>query len=1061
MTPFTPKLTPPRRRPDTIRRERLLRLLGDALEYDVIVVSAPAGYGKSTLIVDWIGGVNLPVAWLSLDRQDRDPLVLLRDLASAVRTIAPSALERFEGLLQSSGDRTDPEFAVSALGADIQTEIDEFFLLVIDDLNALEDCPLSVGLLDSFIQSTPLNVRVVLLTRSWTMLRSLPRLTAQRRAFTIAVRDMQFTDDEALDFVRRAGVTDEDQQLGVVRRADGWAAALAILAEHHDPNRPSGSGSASEFILADFIDDEVMSRLEPEHIDLLRACAILQSFDVGLVRDLSGHRDSARRLRELERATHLIVRLEDADWYRIHAILREHIIAEMERESADRLLELRRTASALYARKGMRREAVEMALQAGDWAEAVREIHELREDLYQQGEWGTLVDWLDRLPGEILNSEPELAMARARHALKLFDAHNGLMKIEAVQPIHLGAEQRARREVYRSVALRHMGQLTESVEACRLARSIARESLEDSHAIHAEIDLEEGIALGVMGRFPASKERLTAAASGFVAIRDHHRTAEAYDGLGLALGYLGSLPDALQALTAAQRLWRTLGDQRHQVSTMVNMGDIQRMMGELETARDTFNAVVQRSRDLRFVRGEAYGHHNLAIIEHDLGHLAAAASLYAIAIQSAGTFDDPSFVAAATCGLALVYREQDLLSRAKTLLEHGLRTADQGGMLLYRAWFRGALGAIRTDNGDLDEAGRDLHDALADAEASGDPKEQALEHFRLASLALRSRRRTDALAHLRQVAGLIESIGYDTFLWSEARQKLEVVEFAISRRVRQEYFRTLLDRCRRVLPDAPDAQMASPPVSQIRAEAFGIPRVVVAGRQISDLEWRSERSKEMFFFLLQSNRPLRKEQIAVELWPDVAPEHVNSAFHSTLYRLRRAIDKQVVVQSDDGYQVNDSYDIAYDAREFEEHMRAAEGGKAGSNEWSDHLAAALQLYRGPFAEPFESDWVQSVRQRYEDRYLTSLTALAAQAMRKAQYQDVIDLTQLALDIDQLDESAVRYQMFAHARGGHLELAAQTYRRYRDRVRSDRGEEPPSEIQDAYASVLSGAALDAQ
>ncbi|MDA1002566.1 MAG: hypothetical protein O3B31_04330 [Chloroflexi bacterium] len=85
MTPYSPKLTPPRRRSDTIRRERLHLQLNDALEYDVIVVSAPAGYGKSTLLVDWLEDVTLPAAWLSLDRQDGDPRALLRDLASAIQ----------------------------------------------------------------------------------------------------------------------------------------------------------------------------------------------------------------------------------------------------------------------------------------------------------------------------------------------------------------------------------------------------------------------------------------------------------------------------------------------------------------------------------------------------------------------------------------------------------------------------------------------------------------------------------------------------------------------------------------------------------------------------------------------------------------------------------------------------------------------------------------------------------------------------------------------------------------------------------------------------------------
>src|SRR3989304_4598489 len=95
--PFWPKLVPPRRRNDPVRRERLLSMLSTALEYDVTVVSAPAGYGKSTLAVDWGTGAGLPFAGLSLDRQDTDPLALLANLVGAVRQAFPNALD---GLLR-------------------------------------------------------------------------------------------------------------------------------------------------------------------------------------------------------------------------------------------------------------------------------------------------------------------------------------------------------------------------------------------------------------------------------------------------------------------------------------------------------------------------------------------------------------------------------------------------------------------------------------------------------------------------------------------------------------------------------------------------------------------------------------------------------------------------------------------------------------------------------------------------------------------------------------------------------------------------------------------------
>jgi LuxR family maltose regulon positive regulatory protein len=1072
-----PRLSPPRRRQDTIRRTRLHRALSDALESDVIVISAPAGYGKSTLAVDWLAELALPHAWLSLDRQDRDPHALVADLAAAVRTAFPDALDDFaERLEQAAG--SEALALAGELAAAVQAEVDELFLLVIDECDALEGATDAIQVLDELVRAVPLNTRLCLLARNWTLIPSLARLTAQRRAFSLAARDLQFTDEEAVEFLRRAGIEESAEQSGLMRRADGWAAALAILAEHHEPGGPA-AGEASEFILADFIEQEVLSRLPVESVALLEACAVLQSFDVPLAREVSGSADAPRRLRDLERSTHLIVRLQalttadagqamrtprrtEPDWYRTHAILREHLLGRLEREDPERLRNLRRTAAALYARRGMRREAVEMALDAGDWIEAVEEIRELRDELYQRGEWATLAGWLDRLPGEILESDPDLVMTRARQSIKVLDGQGGLIRLDALDEGRLTGEQRVRRELYRSVALRHLNRLPDALEACRRARSIALEALPEGQAMFAEIDLEEAVALAHSGSFAAARRRFAAAAEQFERLGDHHRAAEGHEGLGATLYYEGWLAESMREFTSAQRLWRVLDDQHQQLSTMNNIGNVQHMLGELETARDTFNALVQRSRDRRNRRMEAYGHLGLADVERDLAQLETAASLYALAIEGAQEADDAAALATATFGLAMAYRERGDHSRARTLLEHGLRTAEQAGAVLRQARFRLGLGATLLSEHRFAEAVPVLQEAVQQTAETGARREEAVARLSLAAACYHRRQRSHAAEELERVAALAAALGYDQFLHAEARQMVEVVEYGAARGAAAAYFKGLRERLRPAVAPAPasGAPVQVEAVPRIRAEAFGTPRVFMAGRQVSDLEWRSERSKEMFFFLLHVQRPVRKEQIALELWPELSQQQINSAFHSTLYRLRRALDRQVVVQTDGGYQVNDEFGIEYDAREFEEHMQAAERADRGSSEWVEHLSTAVALYRGPFAEPYESEWADDQRRRYEDRYLSSLTVLAADALKRGDYDEALRLTESVLELDALNETAVSCQMQAHARAGYLDRAARAYRRHHDAVRDELGQEPSRAVQALYQRVLSGAALQA-
>ena len=675
-----PRLAPPRRRSDTIRRPRLHQPLSNALDYDVLLVSAPAGFGKSTLAVDWVDDVGLPVAWLSLDNQDRDPVALIFDLVAAVRVAFPNALHQFAKRLRAGAAPSDAGALVMEFAAAVQNEIDELFVFVMDDFHALDDAQEALEVVDTLIRGVPLSMRIHVLSRSWPTLPSLARMVAQRKGLSLTVEDLLFTDEEAVELLQRSGVRDGESQSALIERADGWAAALAILADHYGTSHAGrGTDATSEFILSDFVEQEVLTRLADPSAQLLRACAVFPSFDVSLAEELSGDPNARSLLRELERTNHLIVRLQDGDWFRMHALLREHVLDRLAREEPERLRALRRSAAALYVRRGMRREAIQISLDAGDWPEAVRELHELREELYQRGERATLADWLDQLPADVIESAPDLLMTRARLSIKAFDGQTGLVRLDLLDDRRLTVEQQARRQLYRSVALRQVGRLPDAIEACRWARAIALEGLADDSPLFAEIDLEEAIALGMSGQFDAARERFETAVDAFERIGDHHRAAEAHDGFGVTLALQGSLAEAMREFTAAQRLWRVLGEPSAQIATMNKFGNVQHDLGELETARETFNVLVQRARDVGDRRMEAYGHEGLATVERDMGHLEAAKSLYGLAMQETQEFDDPTLVADVTFGLAMTYREGGDFRRASTLLEHGAALCGAGG----------------------------------------------------------------------------------------------------------------------------------------------------------------------------------------------------------------------------------------------------------------------------------------------------------------------------------------------------------------------------------------------
>lgn len=1028
------------------------------------LVTAPAGYGKSTLAVDWCEDAEIPLAWLSLDRQDADPLALIGNIVGAIRRLYPDSLSEAAERLEAGAQPAGAAAVIAEVAAAVASEIDDLFVLALDDLHVLDDSPDALRVVDALVRATPMNMRLLLLSRTYPALGSLARLTAQRRVASLTVRDLVFSADEASGFLDASRVADVDLRNRLIQRADGWAAALAIMADHVSHEEGGGVGSEVEFIFGQFIDQEVLDRLNPQQHELLVACSVLPTFDREFAQSLSRNPQAGAVLRELEQNNRFLARLAESEagegeWYRVHALIREHLLQRMERDDPGRLQELRRQAAAICARRGLLSTAMDLSIAAGDWGEVVRELYDSREHLYQRGEWQTLAGWIDRLPPEVLTQEAGLALTRARLAAKFGQRQDSLTRLDRVEEQPLDAEEQVRVDLYRGVAFRDLGRIGDAIDAYRRARQAALEALPDDHPVLAEIDLEEGVTIARAGQFEAAQVRFETAAESFDRLKDYHRAAECRDCLGTALYMRGMLAPAMTEYTHAQRSWRQLADPQAQITTMNNMANVQHMLGELDTARDTFDTVVQRASQIGSHRHEAWGKEGLATVERDLGRLDNAITLYTVAIHEAQEIDDPRLIMEATYGLAMCYRERGEHTRARALLDHGLRSAQQVEALFEETRFRTGLGATFLSEGQAEQAVPILEEAIRGARESGAVREETIAAFILAGAHLATKKRPAANECLTSVRALTEQLGYDQFLLVEARQLNELVEYATARPEIGDYFRTIANRVRGATQVESDVAADLPSTFRIRAEAFGGARVEVGGRLVEDIEWRSERSKEMFFYLLDRGRPMRKEEIALELWPDAGPKQINSAFHTTLYRLRKAIHPQVVVQSAGGYRVNPEFDISYDANELEEAARESESAEPGSEEWAAGLSKVASLYRGPFASSFDSAWAEQARRRYEDMYLSSVLALASAALRRGDPAEAIRMAESVIATDPLNEDAAYRLMEAHVQQGNLELATRTYRRLHDALRDEMDSEPSPRVQTLYRRVLSGDALD--
>jgi LuxR family transcriptional regulator, maltose regulon positive regulatory protein len=333
------KLERPRIRGAFVERLRLTALLDASLDGRLTLLSAPPGYGKSTLVAQWLGRPSAPPsAWLSVDRLDSDPERFAMYLTAALRQVARDCLPRTCSLLES-GDPGEPEHLAESMAGELE-ETEDTIVLVLDDYEAIEGEAVH-ELVTWLVPRLPHSLHLVILTR---IDPPLPGALWQSRHWLTELRasDLQFTPEETRAFFAAAdGPSLGDQALEVVhRKTEGWAAGLRLaqlsLASSEDPEQRVRALSGSDRLIVDYLMDEVLAAQPPDVREFLGLTAPLERFSAALCDELLADRSSPVDSQQvIDRLYHDNVFLfplgPDRGWYRYHHLFRELLLEHLDR----------------------------------------------------------------------------------------------------------------------------------------------------------------------------------------------------------------------------------------------------------------------------------------------------------------------------------------------------------------------------------------------------------------------------------------------------------------------------------------------------------------------------------------------------------------------------------------------------------------------------------------------------------------------------------------------------------------------------------------------------------
>jgi LuxR family maltose regulon positive regulatory protein len=834
------KLYIPPPRPTVVPRPRLFKQLDEGLHHKLTLISAPAGFGKTTLISEWVAGCERPVAWLSLDEGDNDPTCFLAYIIAALQTLALSKVEGIaarqspignigEGVLGVLQSPQPPpiEPILTSLVNEITT-LPTNFVLVLDDYHVIEAKPVDEAL-TFLLEHLPPQMHLVIATREDPRL-ALARLRAQGKLTELRAADLRFTLSEAAGFLNQVmGLNLSAENIAALEtRTEGWIAGLQLAAlalqgaismpGHEDATGFIQTFTGSHHFVLDYLLEEVLGQQSESVQAFLLRTSILNRL-CGSLCDavlLDAPPTGQESLEFLERANLFIVPLDnERRWYRYHHLFADLLrqrhyqsIASSTGDAEKRLNELHIRASQWYEDNGFGFEAFQHASAANDVDRAERLIGGDRIPQHFRGAVTAILDWLGSLPKAVLDARPWLWWRYASLLLvngqttgveeKLQAAEAGLAASAALQGA--GPDDKTQNLIGLIASASAVLALTRYQVDTMVAQS--RRALEylstDSLISRATANWTLGYAYLLQGDRAAARRALTEA------IALSQESGDIFTTILATIG-LGNVQEAENQLYLAaetyQRVLQLAGDQPLQVIYEAHLGlaRIYYEWNDLDAAeqygRQSLLLAQQYDRVIdRFVTCEVF----LARLKLAQGDVAEAAAILAKSSQAARqqnfVYRTPEVAAAQVLTLL---RQGSLAAAAYLAQTHGLPLSQA---------------RIHLSQGDTSEALAVLEPLRQQMEAK-DWQDERLKVMVVQAVALQAHGELDKAAQLLDKAlALAEPGGFIRIFVDEGLPMARLLSEAAARGIMPDYVSKLLAAFEAEIQK--DEDKSSPPLAQ-------------------------------------------------------------------------------------------------------------------------------------------------------------------------------------------------------------------------------------------------------
>jgi LuxR family maltose regulon positive regulatory protein len=1060
------KFTPP---PSwgNLPRPHLIQWLDRHNQHRLILVSAPPGYGKTTLLADFLHAHSGPAAWYQLEASDSDPTVFLTYLIEAIRRAKSSGKktskigQNAQALLNSAEAGTSPRRVMTVLINELTEQVNTSLPIVLDDYHFVAS-PIVHQLVDFLLENAPPTLQLILSTRTDPPL-SLARLRARGLLAELRASDLRFRDDEVASLLRREAPDLPAESLSLLsEKTEGWAAALQIVRsslagqDAESAREIVTSLSGSHRFVFEYFAEEVFRRQSEERQSFLLQTSILSQMDAASCNAVAQIQNAQAMLEELEGQNLFLTSLDvERRWYRYHFLFREFLLSRLSRDHGDQVKSLEGRAGAHYESQNESEAAFLHYASAEDFESAARVASIFAGDYVERGRVEVLRRYLNMLPPETLRENPELLLQLGNAHRRLGEAGLAITSYEDARSCF--ATQNNQSGVSR--ALTRLAEVHRAQGNYRQAETLAAQALtaapENDHTARAEALMARAKSTGFLSGMDRGQELAEQAV-------EEARKSDLLSPLARAsfLQSLGQIcwwhGDPQSAALYAQEALLLAPDELSPITAQASLLLVSPHLywREFETALRYAERGLEIAQTLHLNELLPAAYTALGNVLTRRGETARAEAALRQSVELAGQLGMASYEQLMATGyLAYNLYGQGRVDEAWQLAE-GALWAYTGSPDAYEAFVcRSVLADVALEKNQLSRA----ENLFTELTQTGQRRQfripLAMVYFGLAYIHLVTDRNETGIQHACAALELIERTRAIQ-LFIDQGERSRVVCNALKKAGHTSPF---VERALENLP----GRRAQPSIlvtdrSVIHVKCLGSFRVFAGEEEISQERWVSAKARDLLaYFVTFRGERIPADRAFDAIWAEKAGRGL-TAFHTALSRLRSALKTSensprfILVESGD-YRL-DAARFTIDADEFDSALAKARVA-ADDEAAARFLEQAVNLYSAEYLQNLYYDWLFPERRRLTQAYLGALRALAEHHYAHKRYTRSLELLERALRVDNLQEDLHCQALRVYAALGDRAGLVRQYQEMKRVLAKELDMEPLQSTAALYQSLL--------